>query len=208
MYKMFFPVAAAFLLLSPALSAEMPLDGQGSGTAGFRSEGRQFNASTPQKQQAVPVPLAVSPAVMDNVSDILTFESKLGLTGQQVVSLRLIGADARQETNKRENEVQDCRQTLAKSLNENNPDFADIRARMNKLNEAQARVTAVPVEAYEKAYALLTDAQKSKLAFFKGLRQQENEKKAAEVAREREAAQTSPSSIPSSFDTIPPAFGR
>ena len=175
-------VAAVFILFSPVLFSETPpvnvsgTGGQGTGSGPLPGSGRQAGAER-EKKQAFAVQVST-----DNVDDILTFEERLQLTSEQIVSIHMIGADAQREAAEKYKTVLDCQREFEKSLNQIKPNFVYIRAMLKDLKEAQAEAQAVPVNAYEKAYMLLTDSQKGILEFLRAVRLEENDKKAAAAA--------------------------
>jgi hypothetical protein len=184
-------VVVVSVLFSPLLFSDMP-SGGGMGPSGgmTRSEGRRNGNDSDQGKKQVE---AIS-IKKDNVEDLLTFETKLGLTSQQDVLIHMIISDAKQEAIEKASAVTKWQEEFTKSLGQITPDFANIHATLNKLTEAQANVQAVSVTAYEKAYALLTDHQKTMLTFFKTIRQQAMEAKAAADAQQNEQTPRSPNS--------------
>jgi len=195
MFKKLLIMAAAYLLLLPVLFSEMtPGVGAGSSGQGTGSgAGPQGGGSHQGKTQAA------VPAKKDNVNDILTFMDKLELTSQQVVSIRLISADAAEEAAGMAKATRESKREFEDSLDQIKPDFAYIHKMLNEFTEAQAKEQSVPVDAYEKAYALLTDDQKLKLAFFRTIRQEEIDKNAADAAPQREQKPPPPISNPSTI---------
>jgi hypothetical protein len=184
MRKILMIAAAVGLLFVPMLFSDMPLTGDSMGLSGQGTPGGgpqigsvQYNSDGGQEKNKVSMP-----APADNVSDILAFEEKINLTSQQAISLRLIASEARQEALDKSRIVIDRRREYDRSLNQNAPDFAYIRSMLIQLTEAQANALEAAVNAYEKAYTQLTAAQKANLSFFRALRQQENEKKAASAS--------------------------
>ena len=178
MFRKIMAAAVLCVLFSPALFSEMPsgggLGGQGTGSGSLQGPGRQAKSNNQGTKQN-----AAAPVKTDNVNDILTFEDKLDLTSQQVVTMRMISADAQLEESDQARAVLVCQQEFEKGLGQVNPDFTYIHKMLNELTQAQAKALAVPVNAYEKAYALLTDSQKANLAFLLAARRDEMEKKAA-----------------------------
>jgi Spy/CpxP family protein refolding chaperone len=191
MLKKFAAAALFCVLLVPVLFSDMRSLGdntvmpvQGMGGAAPQPVRTPHNSDTNRtKTQAIS-----APAHTDNVNDILAFEEKLNLTSQQSISIRLIASDAMLELTEKSGIALTCRREYDKSLNQNTPDFTYIRSMLNKLTEAQANALEVSVNAYEKAYALLTDTQKANLSFFRALRQQEIEKNAESSSQDDKQA--------------------
>ena len=191
MFEKFLIAAAVCVILTPMLYSDMPqMGGMGMGSQQMRSS--SYNSGGQERKQATAVYVST-----DGVNDILSFEDKLGLSGQQVISIHMIDADAKQDAAERSKTVQQCQKEYTKSLNQNTPDFAYIRSALKKLTDAQTDVQTVWVDAYEKAYAPLTDAQKTRLGFLRALRQQELDQKAEAAAREGKQPPPSPITSPS-----------
>ena len=179
MFRNFVIAAAICLVFSPLLFADMMTGGgMGMDRQQMNRGSRQVTVSRQEKNQEDAVRVST-----DSVVDILLFRDKLHLTGQQVISMQMIQADAQQESAEKSRAVQACQADFVKSLNQNTPDFAYIRAILKKLTDAEADVDVVRVNAYEKAYALLTDAQKTHLGLLRAARQQAIEQKAEENSR-------------------------
>jgi|GEM_PF-6031173 len=202
MCKKFVIAAVVCLLFVPMLFSDMTslsgdsfgMPGQGMGGGGgmgMQGQGmggghKAHSGDSNQEKKNVPA------LPTDNVSDILSFQDKLNLTSQQVISINLIAADTQQELTQKSSIVKDCKREYDKSLFQNTPDFAYIHSMLNKLIEAQTNAFEVSVSAYEKAYALLTETQKANLSFFRALRQQEIEKEAESASTDtKQAASTS-----------------
>ena len=187
MLKKLLIAAGLSLLFSPLLFSDM-LSGDGMGMGSQQMKGRrQVSISKQGKSQEFDLRVST-----DSVADILLFQDKLPLTGQQVISMQMIDADAQQEAAERSIAVEQCRKEYLKSINQGMPDFPYIRAMLKKMTDAQADVQAVWVDAYQKAYMLLTDAQKTRLEFLRAARQQAIDKKAEEAAQ---ASSSSPSTL-------------
>lgn len=197
MLKKFIFILVVYTLFSPTLFSETPFTGGPGSSAGGRETGGSGSQPGVRRNNGAgdQIKKPAEPAASDNVNEILMYEDKLGLTSQQAVSMKMISADAMLEASEKSNTVVERRREFTNSLNQLNPDFTNIRAELSKLVEAQANAEAVPVNAYEKAYALLTDKQKITLSFFRAIRRQELEKKAEEAAQAQDNKQTTPVSI-------------
>jgi hypothetical protein len=112
-------LSAAYMLFLPILFSDMS-SGGGMGASGQGAGGERQGRDNGQViKHAVTAPVPT-----DNVNDILTLGDKLDLTNQQVVTIRIISADAQQETAEKSKTVIQCRQEFEKSLNQIKPDFA------------------------------------------------------------------------------------
>ena len=129
---------SVYVLFVPMLFSDMPslsgdsmgMPGQGMGGGGGigmsgHGMGGGHKASNNDSNQEKKKVSATIPT--DNVNDILTFEEKLNLTNQQVISIRLIAADAQQELKEKTGIVMDCKREYDKSLGQNTPGPAIYR---------------------------------------------------------------------------------
>ena len=181
MYERLVAAAVVLLLFVPMLFSDMTQLGENKDLMGdnaMRAGSQMGNIQRKSGGDQGKKQTAAKPARTDNVNDILSFETKLNLTSQQVILLKMIASDANQEFAEKSVIARDCKLEYDRALNQNTPDFAYIHSMLNKLLEAQANALEVMERAYEKAYGLLTDAQKANLSFFRALRQQEIEKNA------------------------------
>ena len=195
-----FVIAGACVMLSPLLFADMFSSGgmsgmsgsgmgQGTGGSSFHSgSGKQGKGSEQEKRQDTAIRVSTN-----SIEDILSFKDQIGLTGQQVISIQMVDADAQEEAAEKSKTVEGCLKEYTKSLKQSKPDFAYSRSMLNKLTVAQASAQAVPLDAYEKAYALLTDEQKTHLELLRAMRQQEIEKAEAALQESRQAPPPGPS---------------
>ena len=110
----------------------------------------------------------------------------------------MIEADAQQDEADKDAVVRKCQADYTKSVTENVPDFGNIRAALKNLTDAQADAQAVWVNAYEKAYAVLTDAQKTRLEFLRATRQHEIEQRAEAASEVINQQPSQPAQGPSS----------
>ncbi len=164
-------VVAMNIIFTQMLFSDMPM-GSGMGGQGMNGQeigggsprqggGRHDSSSSQDKKQ--PFVVFVS---TNNVEDLLSFANKVGLTSQQIISIHMINADAQQDAVDKSKNVLTCQMEFNKSLAQIKPDFVYIHAMLKALVDAEAIVQAVPIDAYEKAYALLTERPEDKVDIF------------------------------------------
>jgi len=177
--------------------------GTGSYLQGSGSSSTVGNAQQGSSTGLIKYPAKAEKVKVNNVDDILSFEEKLNLTSQQLVSIQMISADLKQDADEKAKTLLKCREEFDKSLEQMRPDFTYIREMLKELTDAQTSVETAPVDAYEKAYMFLNEDQKVKLKFFRAVRQEEIEAK--EKAAQDNAQNPSPS--PSSGGHSMPSSG-
>jgi Spy/CpxP family protein refolding chaperone len=111
----------------------------------------------------------------DNLRQILTFKNELELSVEQVESIMKL----REQNIK---DIHSCYEALSSKqlelsglLAAPNPDFVGARRMSPKISEAAVNVQSVSIDAYEKAYNLLTENQKMKFAIIREKMQKERD---------------------------------
>lgn len=108
---------------------------------------------------------------IDYIRELLTFEKELGLSAPQVEAIKQVRSDAVGEMAKEREALQASQKALSDSLNKPKPDFDGARAASREMTGSVMQLQiAISVDAYEKAYAVLTDKQKGTLSALRARR--------------------------------------
>ena len=143
----------AAVLVVFSVSAYCAMGGMGGGRGGgTRAGGRQTGQSS---REAVNT---------DNLRELLTFGKELDLTDKQAEDIKLIREQSIKDTQAGYEALRMNQIEMSNMLAAPKPDFAGARERAVEVTRAAVNAQAVSIDAYEKAYGLLTDNQKEKLA--------------------------------------------
>jgi Spy/CpxP family protein refolding chaperone len=96
----------------------------------------------------------------DRLRELLTFANELNLTERQRDTIRQIRSDAIREAAQCNESVAESQKELKELLDREEPDFSAAHAKNREVAELSVQIQALPVNAYEKAYLLLSDEQK------------------------------------------------
>jgi Spy/CpxP family protein refolding chaperone len=145
-------------------------DGMGSGSFGGHSghgnSGAQRGTSSTHRTEPD----------TNNLRELLTFKTELALTDAQVAAIKDIRENTIKESAATMDAMQPLQKSLVVSLNQSRPDFPGARQHIKEIAEILAHAQLISVNAYEKAYNLLTEPQKDKLTYLKTKLKEEQEK--------------------------------
>jgi len=103
----------------------------------------------------------------DNLREILTYKNELELGVDQIESIRNIRGQSIKDTQSGYEALYRKQAELSDLLAAPKPDFAGARAMSQEVTKEAVNVQLVSVDAYEKAYNLLTESQKMKFAILR-----------------------------------------
>jgi Spy/CpxP family protein refolding chaperone len=164
-------VVASLLLCAAILRAEMPTGGMGGmgggGHGGHGGRGRSTDGQATQAHSTAPD--------TNNLRELLTFDKELGLTDTQEETIMALRSESMKEAAKRYAAAEKPQNELDVYLSQSKPDFVAARATVKEITEILVSARTVSIDAYEKAYSLLTDEQKEKLAAIRKKLKENNE---------------------------------
>ena len=131
--------------------------GNGGGSGGGRGVRGGDEGQSRQTQQQRPM------INTDNLREILTFAQELGLSEKQVEDIRQIRSDSIKEITQSYEAVKKTQAELSDMLGLIKTDFDAAREKLKKMNEEVINTQMISINAYEKAFNLLSDGQKVKL---------------------------------------------
>jgi len=130
---------------------------------GAEGAGRGMHGGGGQDEQ----PSAREKVNTDNLREILTFRNELELTDEQVTSLMNIRGQSIKDTQSGYEALHKKQAELSDLLSAPKPDLAGARNMELEVTKAVMNVQSISVDAYEKAYNLLTESQKLKFTIIR-----------------------------------------
>jgi Spy/CpxP family protein refolding chaperone len=103
----------------------------------------------------------------DNLREILTYKNELELSVEQIESIRNIRGQSIKDTQSGYEALYKKQLELSDLLATPKPDFTGAHAMALEITKAVVNVQSVSIDSYEKAYNLLTESQKLKLAIIR-----------------------------------------
>ncbi|MGA2090598.1 MAG: Spy/CpxP family protein refolding chaperone [Endomicrobiales bacterium] len=117
----------------------------------------------PSRQQAQPQPQAKSNDMLNgNIGEIAQFSRELNITDDQIQSLQAIENEFQKKAVDLDGTIRMIRIDISRALKNEAPDFKSVEEKVKTISDLQYQIRGAILEAYEKAYNLLTQEQKTK----------------------------------------------